>query len=146
MLAATRSGVMPASWLRANASRTTFSFSHDLERQSRVGARIERERRQIMAVVVHDLGDAITHVPGDGLAFAENLARHGVERVIVHAYEGPAQQVDAVEHEAARNARLSAAEIAFGFADANAPDVPAQRKGMAHALGDALAAPSNRNR
>src|SRR5258708_30035787 len=91
-----------------------------------------------MAVIVRDLGDAITHVPGNGLALAENLARNRVERVVVHAYEGAAQQVDAVEHEAARNAGLAAAKIAFGFADANAPYVPAQRKGMAHALRNAL--------
>jgi hypothetical protein len=137
MLAATRSGVMPASWLRESKPHH-IQFLHDLEREPGVGARIKRERRQIMAVIVRDLGDAITDVPGNGLSLAENLARHSVERVIVHAYEGTAQQVDAVEHEAARNARLAAAEIAFGFADANAPYVPAQRKEMAHALSNAL--------
>ena len=40
--------------------------------------------------------------PVDRLAFAEHLARDGVERVVVHAHERAAQQVDAVEHEPAR--------------------------------------------
>ena len=91
-----------------------------------------------MAVIVSDLGDAITHIAGDGLAFAENLARHGIERVIVHAYERAAQQIDAVENQAARNARLTAAEIAVGFADANRAGIPAQRERMAHTRRDSL--------
>ena len=138
MLAATRSGVMPVSWLRAKASRTRFSFCDDLIGESRIGARIERERRQVVLVVVDDLGDAITHVAGDGLAFAEHLARHGVERVIVHADEGTAQQIDAVEHQTAGDARLTAAEIALGFADANRAGVAAEHEWMAHARRDLL--------
>ena len=110
----------------------------DLECEPRVGARIQRERRQILAVIAGDLGDAIAHVSGNGLSLAENLARHGIERVIVHADESAAQQIDAVEYETARNARLPAAEIALGLADAKAPGIPAQCKRMAHALCNAL--------
>ena len=113
-------------------------FLHDLEREACVRARVERERRQIMPVVVRDLGNAVAYVPGDGLALAQDLARHGVERVIIHADERAAQQVDAVEHEAPRYARLSAAKIALGFANANSAGVPSQREGMANAFGDAL--------
>ena len=91
-----------------------------------------------MAVIVGDLSDAITHVAGESLAFAENFARHGIERVIVHAYERAAQQIDAVENQTARNVRLTAAEIAVGFADTNRTRVPAQRERMTHARGDAL--------
>ena len=105
-----------------------IQFLHDLECESCVRARIEREGREIMAVIVSDLGDAIAHIAGDDLAFAENLARHRIERVIVHADERAAQQIDAVENQAARNARLTAAEIAVGFADANRAGIPAERR------------------
>ena len=115
-----------------------FELLHDLKSESRVRTRIERKRREIMAVIVGDLGDAIMHVAGDGLAFAENLACHGVEGIIVHADERAAQQIDAVENQAAGNARLTAAEIALGLANARRAGVPAQRERMAHTRGDSL--------
>ena len=104
MLAATRSGVMPASWLRANASRTRSSFCTISIREPRIGARVQRERRQIVPIVVQDLADAIPHVALDRLAFAEHLARHRIERIVLHAHERAAQQIDAIEHHATGNA------------------------------------------
>ena len=83
--------------------RHEVQLRDDLIREPRVGARVERERRQIVRVVVLDLRDPIAHVAGDRLAFAEHLARDGIERVVVHAHERAAQQIDAVEHEPSRN-------------------------------------------
>ena len=91
-----------------------------------------------MAVVVGDLGDAVAHVAGQDLALAQNLARHRIERIIVHADERAPQQIDPIEHQAARNARVAAAEIALGRADADRPRIAAQRQRMADAQGDAL--------
>ena len=136
MLAATRSGVMPVNRLRANASGTRLSLLHDVVGEPRVGARIEREGGQVVAVVVQDLADAIAHVALDGLAFAQHLPRHGVERVVVHPHEGAAQQVDAVEDETAGNRGLAAAEIAFGLAQAHRAGVAAEIEWMPHARGD----------
>src|ERR1017187_4972332 len=91
-----------------------------------------------MPVVARDLSNAITYIPGDSLPLAQHLARHRVERVIIHAYERAAQQVDAVQHEPSRYARLSAAKIALRRANANSTGIPAQRQGMVNACGDAL--------
>ena len=73
MLAATRSGVMPVRRLRANASGTRFSLCNDVVGEPRVGARVERERREVLAIVVQDLAEAIAHVALHGLAFAQHL-------------------------------------------------------------------------
>ncbi len=100
MLAATRSGVMPVSWLRAKASAHQVEFLHDLVGEACIGARIKRERGQVVPVVVQDLADAIAVTLAlHRLSFAEHLARDGIERIVVHAHERAAQQVDAVEHQ-----------------------------------------------
>jgi hypothetical protein len=74
-------------------------FLDDLVREPRIRARVQRECGQVMTIVVHDLADPIAHVAGDCLAFAEHLACDRVERVVIHADERAAQQVDAIEHE-----------------------------------------------
>ena len=62
----------------------------DVEGESRIGARIAREGGKIMFVVMADLADTVAHFAGDSLAFAEDFARDGIERVIVHAHESSA--------------------------------------------------------
>ncbi len=91
-----------------------------------------------MPVIVDDLGHAIMHIAGDGLALAENLARHGIERVVVHAHERTAKQIDAVEHQTAGDVRLTAAEIALGFADAHRARSRPRREWMAHTRSNPL--------
>ncbi len=49
-----------------------------------------------------DFADAIVNVALDRFAFAKHLASNGVERVVVHAHERAAHQIDAVEHEPSR--------------------------------------------
>ena len=110
----------------------------DPQGEARIRAGIEREGRQIVLVVVENLRQAVTRGGRHGLAFPEHFARHGIERIIVHADECTAQQVDAVEHETPRDARLAAAEIAFGLADAHGPLVSAELERVAHAGRDPL--------
>ena len=111
MLAATRSGVMPVSLLRATDERDEIQLLDDLEREPRIGARVQRKPRQIVLVTLQDFADAIVHIAFERFAFAEHFARNGVERVVVEAHERAAHQVDAVEHEPPRNARAAAAEV-----------------------------------
>ena len=91
-----------------------------------------------MAIVMRDLRDAILHLTTQGLAFAEHLTPHRIERIVIHADEGTAQQIDSIEHDAPRDARLAAAKVAFGLADARRAGIPAQQERMPAALGDTL--------
>ncbi len=51
----------------------------DFVSESRVRARVKRECRQIVLVVVDDFPDPIADLPDDGLTLAEHLSGHGVE-------------------------------------------------------------------
>ena len=82
--------------------RDQIQFLADLEREPRIGARVQREARKIVFVALHDLADAIVRVAFQRFAFAEHFARNGVERIVVEAHERAADQIDAVEHETAR--------------------------------------------
>jgi hypothetical protein len=104
--------------------------------QPRVSARIEREGGQIVTKVVQDLDEAIPNVTLHGLAFAQHLPRHGVERVVVHPHEGAAQEIDAVEDETAGNRGLAAAEVAFCLAEADRAGVAPEIEWMPRARGD----------
>ena len=85
--------------------------------------------------------------PTQRLALAEHLTCDRVERIVVHAHERAAQQVDAVEHDAARHRRLAAAEVALGLAEAQRRRRRGRgRNGWRSACGDALAEPSGRSR
>ena len=118
--------------------RHEVELRDDLERQPRVRPRIERERRQVVRVVVLDFADTIADVARDRFAFAEHLAGDGIERVVVHPDERAAQQVDAVEHEPSRQVRLAAAEIAFGLAKLHGACVAAELERMPNARRDSL--------
>ena len=48
-----------------------------------------------MPIVVNDLGDSIAHVTGDRFALAQHFAGDCIQRVIVHAHERTAQQINA---------------------------------------------------
>ena len=88
----------------------------DLVSKASIGARVERERGEVVLIVVKNFPDSVADVAGDCLALAEHFARHGIERVLVHAHERASQQVDAIEHQAAGNRGLAAAEIALRLA------------------------------
>ena len=47
--------------------------------RARIGAGIQREGGQIVAIVVDDFCDAIAHVSGNGFAFAEYFMCDGIE-------------------------------------------------------------------
>ncbi len=76
--------------------------------------------------------------PFTRLAFAEHGARHGIERVVLHAHEGAAQQIDAVEHDSSGNRRLAAAEVTLRLANAQRAGVATEIEGMTDARSDAL--------
>src|SRR6185503_1855515 len=97
-----------------------------------------RKGGQVVTVVVHDLADAVAHVAGDSFAFAQYFAGDGIERVVVHADEGAAQQIDAVQHQPAGNRSLPAAKVAFGLAQAHRRGVAAELQRMSQAEGDLL--------
>ncbi len=107
-------------------------FLRDAEGESGIRARIQREGRQIVLVVVDDFRQAVTRRRAHRLAFAEHFARDRIERIVIHADERAAQQVDAVEHQTARDARLAAAEIALGFADSRRPRASTELERVAH--------------
>jgi hypothetical protein len=79
----------------------------DLEREPRVGAVVLDEAHPVLPEEAQDL----LRLPGafDRLAFAEHLARDRVEALLLQADEGAAQQLHAVEHDAAGHARLQRA-------------------------------------
>ncbi len=106
--------------------------------KARVGARVERERGEVVAIIVHDLRDAVVHVAGNGLTFPQHLARDRIERIVVHPYERAAKKIDAVEHQAAGHARLTASEIAFRLAQAQCARVASELKRMIEARCDPL--------
>jgi len=103
-----------------------------------VGPRVLRERREIVRVVVLDLRDPVGSVARERLAFAKHLARDGVERVVVHAHERAAQKIDAVEHDAARDRRLAAAEVALGLAQSQRAVVAPEAQRMLEPRRDPL--------
>ncbi len=110
----------------------------DLKGKARVSARVQRESRQVVAVVVQNLGDPVLDITLDGLAFAEHLARHRIERIILHAHKGPPQEIDSVEHHAPGNRRLPTAKIPFGLAQADGSYIATQVERMPGALGDSF--------
>src|SRR3984893_6264156 len=112
--------------------------SHDIEDQPCIGTRVERESWKIEPVVMTDYSDPITHVAGDRLSLAEYLARHGVERILVHAYEGSPQQVDAVQRQTAGNESLAAAKIALCLTQTNRTRLSPQGKRMIQPRGNPL--------
>src|SRR5262249_41721629 len=106
--------------------------------EPRVRACVQRKRGQIMAIVVHDLADAIAHVALHSLALAEHATRDGIERIVLHAHESTAQQIDAIEHNAARHRRLPAAEITFRLAKTNGAGIAPDLERMPRSRRDAL--------
>ena len=110
----------------------------DLIREPRVGARVFGERREIVRVVVLDLRDPVAGVADECLAFAEHFTCNRVERIIVHAHERAPQEVDAVEHDAAGDRRLAAAEVALGLAEPQRAVVAAKAQRVAEARRDPL--------
>src|SRR4029434_8227891 len=114
----------------------------DLVSEPRVRARVEGECGKVVLVVVDDLPDAITYVAPavalECLPFAQHLARDGIQRIVIHAHERPPQQVDSIQHETAWNGRLTAAEVAFRFTNADRPRIAPEIERMAQARSDAL--------
>ncbi len=104
----------------------------DVEHKPRIRSRIERKSGQIVMVALHDLTGPIAHVAIQRFAFAEHLARDGVQRVLLHPHESPAKQIHAVKHEPARDGRVAAAEVALRRTDPEAARLPSELKGMAH--------------
>src|SRR5688572_24057130 len=116
--------------------RYQVQLVNDVMGEPRVGARVERERGKVLAIVVQDLAETIAHVALDGLAFAQHPACHGVERVVIHSYEGAAEEVDAVEHQATRDRGLATAEVALGFAEADRARIAPEVERMLYTRGD----------
>ena len=62
---------------------------------------------------------SIPRIAFDGLAFSEHAACHGIERIVLHAHKGAAQEIDPIQHDAAGYGGLPAPEVALGLADAD---------------------------
>ncbi len=76
-----------------------------LERQARVGTVV---LDQALTVLLEQQQDRVrAAVARERLALAQHRARDRVEPVVVHAHEGAAQELDAVEHHAPGHARLA---------------------------------------
>ncbi len=111
---------------------------HDLVGEPRIGTRIERERCEVVPVVMDDFRDPVMYVAGDRFPLAEDLTRDGVERILIHAHESSAQQVDAIQHQTAGNRSLAAAKITLRLAQADRTRLSPQGKRVVQARGDSL--------
>ena len=104
----TRSGGRPVSRLRSTASSTSRSRSR-ISSASRASVRLYSTKRGRSSSKSRRISLGPVRAPASGLALAQHRARDGVERVVVHADEGAAQELDAVEHDAAGHAGLARA-------------------------------------
>ena len=146
MLAAHPVGGHAGQSAACEGQRDEVEFCNNLQGQPRVRARVFREPREVVAESALDVEGAITAGGGFGLefgfefnlAFAEHFAGDAVQRVVVEALKGTANEIDAVEHEPARNRGLAAAEVAARGPNADRAGVPAEVQRRACALRDAL--------
>ena len=107
---------------------------HDPEGEPGVGPVVLDEALPIFLEEAQDLSGAA--VPGQELAFAQDLARDRVQAVVLHAHEGAAQEEDAVEDDAARHAcpaRPAGREVG---AQAQRPRASAELQGHAMPRGE----------
>ena len=116
-------------------------FLDDFEREARIRSCVLGECREVVAVAGQDVVCAIAcRVLDPGterhLPFAEYLAGHAVERIIVEPLKGAAQEIHAVEHEATGNGGLPTAEIPASRTHAHGSGVAPEMQRDAGSPGD----------
>ena len=138
MLADTRSGGHAGEPAAGDRQVDEVELLDNRQCQPGVGAGVGGELGQVVGVLVEDGLRPVRPRAEVHLPFTEHGARHAVQRVIVEAHERAAHQVHAVQHQAPRDGRLAAAEVALRRAQPDGTVVSAQTQWPPQTFGDAL--------